>query len=153
MLAEKPIAKDVATARDLIDWYHSNIDVKKINLSIAEQFRFLPSYAHAAKSIASMGPVLGFRTRMHACIQPDMKYLQTDWRKKPEYQGGFLLDGGVHFIAGIRALLSGGGEKVGSVSAYTTLLQEYLPPVDTVDAVWRLESGRTGTFCVSFGTT
>ena len=154
VLAEKPIAKDVATARELIDWYRTNIDTTKLNLSIAEQFRYLPSYAHAAKTIASMGRILGFRTRMYACIQPGSKYYETEWRKKPEYQGGFLLDGGVHFIAGIRALLAGGGEKVGSVSAYTNLLKDYLAPVDTVDATWRLSgAGQTGTFSVSFGTT
>ena len=153
VLAEKPIAKDIATARELIDWCHANIDTEKLNFSIAEQFRFLPSYAYAAKTVASMGKVLGFRTRMHACIQPGSKYYETEWRKKPEYQGGFLLDGGVHFIAGIRAMLAGGHEKVASVSAYTALLKDYLPPIDTVDAVWRLESGKTGTFSVSFGTT
>lgn len=153
VLAEKPIAKDLATGKELIDWYHQNIDTKKVNLSIAEQFRYLPAYIYAAKTIASMGRVLGFRTRMQTCIQPGSKYYETEWRKKPEYQGGFLLDGGVHFIAGIRALLAGGGEKVSSVSAYTTMLRDYLPPIDTVDATWRLESGKTGTFSVSFGTT
>ena len=100
-----------------------------------------------------MGKVLGFRTRMHACIQPGSKYYETEWRKKPEYQGGFLLDGGVHFIAGIRAMLAGGGERVKSLSAYTTMLKEYLPPIDTVDATWQLSNGSTGTFSVSFGTT
>jgi predicted dehydrogenase len=66
--------------------------------------------------------------------------IETPWRKKPEYQGGFLLDGGVHFIAA-------------ALTAYTTLLQEHLPPVDTVDSVWRTKSGISGTFSVSFGTT
>lgn len=153
VLAEKPIAKDVASGRELVDWYHQNIDTDKINFSVAEQFRFLPAYLYAAKTVASMGKVLGFRARMQTCIQPGMKYLETEWRKKPQYQGGFLLDGGVHFIAGIRAMLAGGAEKVASVTAFTALLREYLPPVDTVDATWRLESGKTGTFSVSFGTT
>jgi predicted dehydrogenase len=153
VLAEKPLAKDVATGKELLEWYYANVDTKKTNFSIAEQIRFLPSYAYAAKTVASFGKVLGFRVRMQTCIQPGMKYLETEWRKKPEYQGGFLLDGGVHFVAGIRSMLKGGGEKVASVSAFTTLLKEYLPPVDTVDSIWCLSSGKTGTFSVSFGST
>ena len=153
VLAEKPLAKDVETGKELVEWYHANIDTKRLNFSIAEQFRYYAAYAHAAAKIKSFGKVLGLRVRMHACIQPGMKYYETEWRKKPEYQGGFLLDGGVHFIAGIRALLKGGGQKVKKLSAFTQQLQEHLPPVDTVDAVFQLENGSTGTFSVSFGTT
>ncbi len=40
-----------------------------------------------------------------------------------------------------------------SLTAYTTLLQEHLPPVDTVNSVWQTKSGVSGTFSVSFGTT
>jgi predicted dehydrogenase len=77
---------------------------------------------------------------------------ETEWRKKPEYQGGFLLDGGVHFVAGTRILL-GESAKPTALSAYTTLLQEHLPPVDTVNSIWQTKSGISGTFSVSYGTT
>lgn len=62
-----------------------------------------------------------------------------------------MLDGGVHFIAGTRLLL--GSDVPTSLSAYTTLLQPHLPPVDTVNSVWQAKSGVSGTFSVSFGTT
>ena len=149
VLAEKPLAKDVATGKELIEWYHENIDTKRLNFSIAEQFRYYAAYAYGAKKVKEYRKVLGMQT----CIQPGMKYYETEWRKKPEYQGGFLLDGGVHFIAGIRVLLGGGGVRVKKISAYTSLLQDYLPPVDTVDATFQLSNGSTGTFSVSFGTT
>jgi predicted dehydrogenase len=152
VLAEKPLAKDVETGKELIDWYHANVDTRKLNFSIAEQFRYLAAYAHGAKKIKEFGKILGVRVRMHTCIQPGAKYYETEWRKKPEYQGGFLLDGGVHFVAGIRNLLSGSGERVKSLTAFTSQLQEYLPPVDTVDSAWKLSNGSTGTFSVSFGT-
>lgn len=77
---------------------------------------------------------------------------ETEWRKKPEYQGGFLLDGGVHFIAGTRILL-GDAARPTALSAYTSLLQNHLPPVDTVNSIWQTKSGISGTFSVSFGTT
>lgn len=153
VLAEKPLANDIATGKELLDWYQKNIDTKKLNFSVAEQFRYYAAYTHAAKKVSSMGRVLGMKVRMHTCIQVGMKYYETEWRKKPQHQGGFLLDGGVHHIAGIRHLLAGGGVKVKRLSAFTTLLQEYLPPVDTVDATFQLDNGSTGTFSVSFGTT
>lgn len=77
---------------------------------------------------------------------------ETSWRKTPTHQGGFLLDGGVHFTAALRLLL-GSLNPIAQVSAYTTQLQSYLPPIDTIDAIVKLASGVTGTFSVSFGTT
>jgi len=78
--------------------------------------------------------------------------IETAWRKKPEYQGGFLLDGGVHFVAGTRLLLGEDAQPT-ALTAYTTLLQEHLPPVDTVNSAWFTKSGISGTFSVSFGST
>ncbi|TKA22869.1 hypothetical protein B0A54_17885, partial [Friedmanniomyces endolithicus] len=152
VLAEKPLAKDVATGRELVEWYHQNVDTGRVTFGVAEQFRYLNAFIYAAEQARSFGKVIGFRHRLSGNVAPDMKYLQTEWRKKPEHQGGFLLDGGVHFIAGMRLLL-GSEAKVAKVSAFTTQLQSHLPPVDTVDATFLLANGATGNFSVSFGTT
>lgn len=77
-------------------------------------------------------------------------FTETGWRKAPSHQGGFLLDGGVHFTAGLRLML-GPANPLVSLSANTTQLQEHLPPVDTVDATLKTKGGATGTFSVSFG--
>lgn len=89
---------------------------------------------------------------MFANVKPGSKYFETPWRKHPGFQGGFLLDGGVHFIAGTRLLLGEEAKPV-SASAITFLLRDYLLPVDTVDAVWKLVSGVGGNSSASFGTT
>jgi predicted dehydrogenase len=153
VLAEKPIAKDVATARDLLSWISSNIPSSGPTFSIAENFRFMESFAHAASQIGKLGRVLSFRTKIQNMVSPGGKYYETAWRKKPEYQGGFLLDGGVHFVAATRLMLEGGGVKMDKVAAFTTQLQEHLPPVDTVDATVHLSNGASGTLSISFGTT
>ena len=49
-------------------------------------------------------------------------------------------------------MLLGEAAKPVSLTAYTNLLQEHLPPVDTVDSIWQTKSGVSGTFSVSFGT-
>ena len=86
-------------------------------------------------------------------VQAGSKYYETEWRKKPDHQGGFLLDGGVHFVAATRLLLKGGGQKINKVSAFTAQLQQHLPPVDTLNATMQLENGASGTLSISFGTT
>ena len=58
----------------------------------------------------------------------------------------------MHFVAGIRSFLAAAGQEVKQLSARTSLIQEKLPPVDTVHGLLTTGSGRSGTFCVSFGT-
>lgn len=56
-------------------------------------------------------------------------------------------------MAGLRQLLDASpGNRIVRVSAFTNQIRGYLPPVDTADALFRLESGVTGTFQLSVGT-
>lgn len=152
VLAEKPLAKDVATAKELVAYYRNNNAGKnQATFGVAEQFRYLNSYLYASEKIAQLGKVLGVQLRLHFTVNLGGKYIETPWRKVPEYQGGFLLDGGVHQIAALRLMLKGGGVKVKSVSAHTAQLREWLPPVDTVDAALKLDNGATGFLSMSFG--
>lgn len=59
------------------------------------------------------------------------------------------MDGGVHMTAGLRLIL--GSERLSILSAQSQLQQEFLPPVDTVDAVLKTESGATGVLSLSWG--
>ncbi|KAF2111443.1 oxidoreductase-like protein family [Lophiotrema nucula] len=154
VFAEKPIAKDVATATDLLNWYNTTIKSKPNapTFGIAENFRFLESFIHASQEVAKLGRILEFRTRVSNNVQPGGKYFETAWRKKPEYQGGFLLDGGVHFIAATRLLLGEAAAPV-KTAAFTAQLREHLPPVDTLNATLQLVNGSSGTMMLSFGTT
>ncbi|KAJ5166004.1 hypothetical protein N7492_006300 [Penicillium capsulatum] len=150
VLSEKPIAKDVATAQDLLDWYRANIDTSKVFWAVGENFRYMTKFVFAAEQIQKLGPVRQFRVNVHTLMKPDNKYYLTSWRKNPEYQGGFLLDGGVHMVAGLRFIL-GPTEHISTVCAQSQQLQEYLPPVDTIDAVVQTESGATGVVSLSWG--
>ncbi|USP82024.1 uncharacterized protein yc1106_09298 [Curvularia clavata] len=152
VLAEKPIANDLSTARSLLTWTTdpSNTTAR---YSVAENFRFIDSYVWASSQIASLGRILSFRSRVTFFVAKGSKYYETSWRKQPSHQGGFVLDGGVHFVAATRLLLQGGGQKVKKVSAFTAQLQEHLPPVDTLNATLQLENGNSGTLAISVGTT
>ncbi|OOQ83394.1 NAD-binding Rossmann fold oxidoreductase family protein [Penicillium brasilianum] len=153
VLSEKPVAENVAEAEALIKWYREEIEPqKKATWSVAENFRYLNSFTYAREKVQGLGKIIGFRVKVYGNIQQDGKFFNTDWRKVPTHQGGFLLDGGVHYTAGLRYLL-GPDTFITRLSAFTTLLKEHLPPVDTVDAILKANTGIQGTFQLSNGTT
>ena len=72
-------------------------------------------------------------------------------RQKPEYQGGFLLDGGIHFVAALRCLLEAAAQPISTVRATTSLIKEDLAPLDTLNANMTTVNKRNGTFNLSYG--
>ncbi|KAL2152878.1 hypothetical protein VTH82DRAFT_4033 [Thermothelomyces myriococcoides] len=151
VLSEKPVAGTVADAVRLIDWYESLAN--KPLWGVAENWRYLESLRYAAQKVKEIGGDLqAFRLEKYASITPDNKYLNTEWRKVPQHQGGFLLDGGVHFVAALRFLLDAAGQGVKKLVGFSALLDKALPPVDTVHAAAVTEGGRSGTIVLSFGT-
>jgi len=152
VLSEKPIAGTVSAAQKLIQYYKSDAVQGNATWAVAENFRFLESFEYGRQEVEKLGRILGFRVKVFGNVKAGDKYLESPWRKKPDHQGGFLLDGGVHFTAGTRLLL-GESAKPTQVSAFTTLLQEHLPPVDTLNSIWLTKTGISGTLSISFGTT
>ncbi|KAI0472845.1 NAD(P)-binding protein [Xylariaceae sp. FL0804] len=150
VLAEKPIAKDVATALDLIEYSKKTSAETGASLAIAENFRFIEGWSYAAAEIKKLGKITGFVVRLNSMMEKSNKYYNTAWRTKPEYQGGFLLDGGVHFTAALRTLL--GEEVVTKLNAQTSLVSSHLPPVDSINAVLKTKSGVPGSYIQSVGT-
>ncbi|CAI0412306.1 unnamed protein product [Linum tenue] len=69
-----------------------------------------------------------------------------NYRFEPAFEeGGFILDMGVHFIAGLRMLV---GSEVATVSARTSHVDTILPPPDNISAVFQLENGCSGVFAM-----
>lgn len=153
VLCEKPIAKDVATARELIDDYKKQYASKGLIFNIAEQFRFMHEFELGRKWIVEEKAV-GDITQAHLKIwrnqPPEGKWYETPWRKVPEYQGGFLLDGGVHQTAMLRYV---SGQEVVETAGFARQVLPHLPPLDTLNAGILLSGGGTGTISMSFAST
>lgn len=63
----------------------------------------------------------------------------------------YLLDGGVHFAAGLRWALGGHNDtKLTEVIATSSRIQPHLPPHDTLQGILRTSTGASGTFTISF---
>jgi predicted dehydrogenase len=152
VLAEKPIAKNIETAVKLIEFYKKVSTETKATLAIAENFRFMKGFITGAEEVKKLGQVTGFIVRLNSMMETSNKYYKTSWRTKPDYQGGFLLDGGVHFTAGLRKLL-GPEHPVASLTALTSLVASHLPPKDTINAVLKTKDGIVGSYIHSTGTT
>jgi len=160
VLSEKPIGPTIAAAQELIAFYDALPSPKPI-WAVGENFRYIDALEYGASKLQEIGGELTtFRLARHGFVAQGDKYLNTPWRKVPEYQGGFLLDGGVHFVAALRMLLGatgqgqgqGGGEELARLVGFSGLLEERLLPVDTVNAVAVTQSGKTGSIAMSFGT-
>lgn len=148
VLSEKPIAPTVKVAKELLEWHkvqgHTSI------WSVAENHRFLDSFIYGTEQVRKLGRILYFRIKVSGMMKPENKYMNTPWRRDPGHQGGFILDGGIHYIASLRQLL-GKGNDIARVSAFTTQLQPHLPPLDTVNAAMKTKTGITGVFAASSG--
>uniref|UniRef100_A0A093XFX8 Gfo/Idh/MocA-like oxidoreductase N-terminal domain-containing protein n=1 Tax=Talaromyces marneffei PM1 TaxID=1077442 RepID=A0A093XFX8_TALMA len=142
-----------------------------ISLPIANQVPFIRSALSAGKHVLSEKPVAENvadavnlikwtgSSSVNLPIFPHYQSMfedadepETSWRKNPTHQGGFLLDGGVHYTAALRGLL-GPDVHFTRLAAFTTLLKEHLPPVDTMDAILKTNTGIQGTFQSSVATT
>lgn len=80
----------------------------------------------------ALGPVLYYNLRSENNVPDGSKYQSTTWRTVPDYQGGFLLDGGVHTTAILRTVLP---QPPSGVTAFATLHRTHLLPHDTVTAL------------------
>ncbi|KAM0787012.1 hypothetical protein ACM66B_006280 [Microbotryomycetes sp. NB124-2] len=151
VISEKPIAPTVEQARTLVKLYEQEYKPKGLTWIVAEQFPYSPLLNKARDLIAvgKIGTPLSFDFTSFYYIPPQSQYHATSWRTKPEHQGGFILDGGVHFTAGLRHILP---HPITTVSATTTLVSEHLPPVDTVNALFETsEPTLKGTMSMSVG--
>ncbi|KAE8146385.1 ribosomal protein L32e [Aspergillus avenaceus] len=148
VLSEKPIAKDLATAQELLEHYRSVS--QKVVWAVAENWRYMSKFVRVADEVRNLGAVRSFRIVMRSMIQPGSKYHKTEWRRNPAYQGGFVLDGGVHVVAALRLVL-GQSDGLATVSAHSSLQRGHLAPVDTVDVLSKTRTGATGVVSLSYG--
>jgi predicted dehydrogenase len=70
VLSEKPIAENLKDAENLIRYYNKNIDKSKVTWGVAENFRFLESYAYAGQEVEKLGKILGFQVKTFNYVQP-----------------------------------------------------------------------------------
>ncbi|KAI0089447.1 oxidoreductase family protein [Irpex rosettiformis] len=150
VLSEKPVAPDVAGGIALINDYEKQYKSKGLVWRVAENWEVEPGYHAAAKAIrdGKIGKVAFFNARVVNYMAKDNKWYNTPWRTVPDYQGGFLLDGGVHTIAALRITLP---SPLSTLSAFASLSQPHLKPQDTINAIVSTSDGAHGLIELTWG--
>ncbi|WVF72741.1 hypothetical protein IAT40_007559 [Kwoniella sp. CBS 6097] len=138
VISEKPLAKDVKDALELVEEYEREYKPKGIIWRVAENYSHEPVLREAGKVLSSsdtgLGPILSWQLRFEAYVEDGSKYQKTPWRTIPDYQGGFLLDGGVHWTALLRVVLPVSA-RPSSLIGFSALHRTHLLPHDTLQAI------------------
>ncbi|KAF9462193.1 hypothetical protein BDZ94DRAFT_1194870 [Collybia nuda] len=149
VLSEKPVAPDVKQGLALIKKYNSLYKGRGLIWRVAENFEAEPGFRAAGAAIAAgkIGKTIFFKSTVVNYIDKESKWYKTPWRTVPDYQGGFLLDGGVHTVAALRVMLP---EQLTHLSGFASLNKDYLKPHDTINTVVRAGSHFHGTVEMTF---
>jgi predicted dehydrogenase len=75
------------------------------------------------------------------------KYFDCEWRRDPSLKGAFILDCGVHFVAGLRVMT---GCDIKLVTAIATHRDATVPAPDTLTTLIRFDNGCSGTMVISY---
>lgn len=143
VLQEKPAAASTSELETALSSYKSicaNLSDQPI-WAVAENYRFEPAFVESKKLIAEIGDMKSVQVIIEGSMNSSNPYFSSSWRRN--FTGGFILDMGVHFIAGLRMLV---GCEVVSVSAMTSYVDTTLPPPDNISSLFQLENGCSGVF-------
>ncbi|EPQ50814.1 NAD P-binding protein [Gloeophyllum trabeum ATCC 11539] len=151
VLSEKPIAPDVKTAKELIVEYEREYKPKNLVWRVAENFEAEPAFQKAGALVkeGKIGKVIAYQSKIINYIDKDSKWYKTPWRTIPDYQGGFLLDGGVHFSAALRTMLPESSHPT-LLSSFASLHKSWLPPHDTIHVILRSPDKSSGIYELTF---
>lgn len=142
VISEKPVAPDVASGRELLQTAKQFTVNSNLVWMIAENIRYEPVFQQAGDLLqrGDLGKPIQLIWTTAFPVNQKNKYYHTAWRRDNSFPGGFILDGGVHNIAAIRAVMG----EIDSLSAYVTQVRPDLPPADTLCATFRFANGAIG---------
>ncbi|PWA38400.1 NAD(P)-binding Rossmann-fold superfamily protein [Artemisia annua] len=143
VLQEKPAAASISELETALSSYnslHNNQPTQNI-WAVAENYRFEPAFVESRKLVSEIGDMMSVQVIIEGSMNSSNPYFSSSWRRN--FTGGFILDMGVHYIAGLRMMV---GCEVASVSAMTSHVDMTLPPPDTISSIFQLENGCSGVF-------
>ncbi len=148
LLSEKPLATSLAEGRALVEMYRAQgLEAGQVWV-VAENWRYAPAIRRAADVLkqGAIGTPVMFHWAIHAGLSPERPEYHTAWRRDGSHPGGLMLDGGVHFVAGLRMVLG----DIDSIQAHQHHARADLPAPDTLTATLRMVNGLVGTFAVTY---
>jgi predicted dehydrogenase len=105
----------------------------------AENYEYHPAFRKARDLVRKgvIGTIHSLQWNVMNFMQVDNKYNQTRWRSHNKYPGGYVMDGGVHFVHALQMIAG----PVVSVAAKTKSINPLLGNMDMGFALMTHESG------------
>lgn len=146
VICEKPISTDVETAKEILDY----VSKKNGFVYVAENFRHIKAFKKikAILSKSTIGNPVSFIWNEFTNLTNENQYVKTPWRKHPEHIGGFLSDGGVHHIAGMKEIFG----PIKEANGKTKRITDYLGSDDNLYAIVEFKTGVIGVYHASYST-
>jgi predicted dehydrogenase len=115
--------------------------------AVAENYRFEPAFDEAGKLVRSLGTMVAVSVSIEVPMTKSNKYFDCEWRRDPSLKGAFILDCGVHFVAGLRVMT---GCDIKLVTAIATHRDPTVPAPDTLTTLIRFDNGCSGTMVITY---
>ncbi len=146
VLCEKPVGQSMEEARGAAGLAAEF----GVTFMVAEDIEFVPHFARAAGLVrgGEIGKPTLIQWNVFNFMAMSNKYAQTRWRTEHVFPGGYVLDGGVHFVH-VLQMLAG---RVSAVKAETRAIDPRLGKVDSAFALLTHESGVLSSLNMSWQT-
>lgn len=147
VLSEKPMAPTLASGRALVK-AAKPYTRKGLVWLVAENYFFM-QHTHQAEAWLAQGKLGDVRlveVRQSGRTDAKVPYFHTAWRRDKSFEGGFVVDAGVHLAHIVRRWFGLPKE----VRSLTAQFNPDLPPMDTAAAALRFNSGALGLWLSSF---
>eukprot|EP00029_Vermamoeba_vermiformis_P002943 TRINITY_DN1330_c0_g1_i1.p1 TRINITY_DN1330_c0_g1~~TRINITY_DN1330_c0_g1_i1.p1 ORF type:complete len:336 (-),score=70.31 TRINITY_DN1330_c0_g1_i1:13-1020(-) len=148
VISEKPIAGTYQDAVKLYQLYRDEFQSRGLVWAVSENWAFEPNFIRVRDLIkfGQMGKLVAVTCQISLHVSPDDRYFNAFWRKGTHQPGGFVTDGGVHHIAGLRVMAGEVTRVQGTVSHF----KDFIPKFDTYAGTFEFANGAIGTMLVTF---
>ncbi|XP_076914051.1 dehydrogenase FPY6-like [Bidens hawaiensis] len=149
VLQEKPAAASCSEVEAALSSYNSLFSTQSAKpiWAVAENYRFEPAFVEGRKLVSEIGDMMSVQLLIDGSMNSSNPYFSSSWRR--DLAGGFIMDMGVHYVAGLRMLI---GCEIASVSSTTSHVNTDVPPPDNISSLFQLENGCSGVFVLVVST-
>ena len=149
VISEKSIAPSLPAGQRLLNTARVLTAESGRIWMVAENWRYEVAYQKAGDTIRSgdIGQPIQFNWATAVEIAQTADY-NKPWLRDNSVPGGFILAGGVHNVAAMRLVMG----EIASVGAFVTQVRPDLPPIDTLSATFRFDSGAFGSWTMTYAT-
>lgn len=145
VMVEKPLATNLMEAGELVNLAKN---YSKVTM-VAENFHYRQQFKAARLALErdEIGvPYAAFWDCFKNIDKKVSLYAQTDWRIHHQYPGGFITDGGVHYIAALRDLLG----EIKPLAAFKKTVNAQIGAMDSFSLQFAAEDKVHGVFNLFF---